>query len=298
MNTIIPYFTVFTPTFNRAYALHGVYESLLNQTYNDFEWIIVDDGSTDETHKLVESWINDDILTIKYFKQENQGKHVAHNLGVDNASGYLFLIFDSDDQCIPEALEMFKYYWEDIPVKKRPMFSTLTFLCMDKNNKVIGRQFPKMVNDVQDFNEQQSMRSNGDKWGVNVTTLMKEYKFPTFDGEKFIPEGIVWNRLSVKYSARFVNKPIKIVEYLNDGLTSNSSNIRLNSPHGATLAYKEQLDLKTSVFKKYKNAINYIRFSIHGNLLKDLFNSVLKKPWLILFLPAGMFLSALDKARI
>lgn len=298
MNIITPYFTVFTPTFNRAYKLDGVYNSLINQTYKDFEWIIIDDGSTDDTEKLVESWIHEDILSIKYFKQENKGKHVAHNLAADKAIGYLFLVFDSDDQCIPESLEMFKYYWEDIPLKKRDSFSTLTFLCMGKDGKVIGRKFPKTINDVKDFGEQKNMRSDGDKWGVNVTRLMKEHKFPVFDGEKFITEGIVWNRLSLKYSARFVNKPLKIIEYLNDGLTSNSSNIRYRSPCGTALAYKEQLELKITVFEKCKSAVNYVRFAIHGNLLKELTISIFKKPWLILFVPAGMFFSVLDKVKL
>ena len=105
-----PYFTVFTPTFNRAYTLQGVYESLAMQTFRDFEWIIVDDGSTDNTENLISEWKKEANFVIRYYYQTNQGKHIASNKGVKEAQGELFLFLDSDDRCVPQTLEVFKKY--------------------------------------------------------------------------------------------------------------------------------------------------------------------------------------------
>ena len=103
-------FTVFTPTYNRAHTLSRVYKSLADQTFKNFEWLIVDDGSTDGTKVLIEKWTEEASFPIRYFYQENQGKHIAHNLGVKKARGELFLSLDSDDTCVPEALERFNYH--------------------------------------------------------------------------------------------------------------------------------------------------------------------------------------------
>jgi glycosyltransferase involved in cell wall biosynthesis len=102
-------FTVFTATYNRAHTLHRVYESLKEQTYRQFEWLIVDDGSTDTTRTLVETWQQEANFLISYYYQENQGKHVAINRGVQEARGEYFLIIDSDDTCVPQTLERFAH---------------------------------------------------------------------------------------------------------------------------------------------------------------------------------------------
>ena len=103
-------FTVFTPTYNRAYTLHRVYESLKAQTYRDFEWLIVDDGSNDNTRELIQKWQNESLFSIRYIYQQNSGKHIAFNRAVREAKGELFLTLDSDDACVEEALERFKYH--------------------------------------------------------------------------------------------------------------------------------------------------------------------------------------------
>src|SRR5216684_1317229 len=112
-------FTVFTPTFNRSLTLSRVYESLRLQTFRDFEWLIVDDGSTDGTKGLVEKWQAESAFAIRYIYQENQGKPAAFNHGVQEARGELFLTLDSDDACVPQALERLKCHWDGIsPTEK------------------------------------------------------------------------------------------------------------------------------------------------------------------------------------
>ena len=107
-------FTIFTPTYNRAHTLPRVYESLLAQTFRDFEWLIVDDGSSDDTRELIGTWRQDGKISIQYHYQENQGKHFAHNLALQHARGNLFTVLDSDDECLPGALDLFASQWDEI----------------------------------------------------------------------------------------------------------------------------------------------------------------------------------------
>src|SRR5688572_23550113 len=104
-------FTVFTPTHNRAHTLQRVYDSLRGQTFRDFEWLIVDDGSKDGTDRLAAAWARSADFEIRYRRQPNRGKHVAFNAGVRDARGELFLPLDSDDACVPRALERFIHHW-------------------------------------------------------------------------------------------------------------------------------------------------------------------------------------------
>ncbi|ODS13135.1 glycosyltransferase family A protein [Pseudoalteromonas tetraodonis] len=298
MNELTPYFTVFTPTYNRAHTLTGVYESLCNQTFTNFEWLIIDDGSDDQTELLVQGWQKQGEINIRYFRQINQGKHVAHNVAVDMAKGVLFLVFDSDDRCIPEALETFKQYWDDIPCEKKDEYSTISALCMNSDGKIFGEEYPESINDIYSMKKQIALRSHGDKWGVNTTKSMREYKFPVFPGEKFIPEGIVWNWLSSKYATRFINKPLKIVEYLEDGLTGSSTCIRINSPKGTTLVYQELLHLPIGIVNKLRSAINFVRFSFHGKLFNKLVKMLFTNYWVFLALPAGAMFYIYDKLKV
>src|SRR5690242_10850122 len=113
--TKAPLFTVFTPTYNRAHTLHRVFDSLRAQTIRDFEWLVIDDGSVDGTSEQISEWTNTVDFPIRYFKQKNSGKHIAHNLAAREARGQFFLPLDSDDACMPDALERLSYHWNSIP---------------------------------------------------------------------------------------------------------------------------------------------------------------------------------------
>src|SRR6266705_680676 len=140
-------FTVFTPTYNHAYTLHRVYESLCVQTYRNFEWLVVDDGSSDDTRKLIDTWEQQARFPLRYIYQPNQGKHVAFNRGVREARGELFLCLDSDDGCVPKALERLKYHWDQIPFSQRHRFSAVTALCIDELGGLHGSRFPQDITD-------------------------------------------------------------------------------------------------------------------------------------------------------
>lgn len=261
-----PFFTVFTPTYNRAHTLERVYRSLLNQTDLDFEWIIVDDGSTDGTAEVVANWQAEAVFPIRYIYQENKGKHAASNVGVREANGEMFLFFDSDDACIPEALECFKFHWDSMSREEKKRFSTISALCVNSTGQVISKEFRADIVDAETTWEQIALRSSGDLWGVNRTNILRQFPFPEIPGEKFIPEGIVWNRMAQQYSARFINTKLKLCEYRSDGLSASSIKIRVNNPVGTRLYYMELSKLAIPLSQRVKALINYIRFSFHGHI--------------------------------
>jgi glycosyltransferase involved in cell wall biosynthesis len=257
-------FTVFTPIFNRAHTLHKVYDSLRAQTFKDFEWLIVDDGSTDDTKVLIDKWRSAAKFPIRYIYQENRGKHVAFNRGVKQAKGELFLTLDSDDACVPEALREFKYHWDSIPPERREGFSGVSALCQDEHGNLVGKEFPSDVVDSSPIVMNFKYNIYGDKWGFHRTEVLRRYPIPEIAGEKFIPEGVIWNRIGLKYKVRFINEKLEIVEYQRDGLSASSAMLRVKNPLGSMLYYKEFIVLPLPIRKKIESIINYIRFSFHA----------------------------------
>lgn len=138
-------FTVFTPTYNRAHTLPRVYESLKRQIFRDFEWLVIDDGSTDHTTELVYQWIRENVLPIRYIKQPHGHKKVAFNRAVREAHGMFLLPLDSDDELLPNALKDLYEAWLGIPESCRENFAGVCGLCVDVNGRVVGDLFPKTV---------------------------------------------------------------------------------------------------------------------------------------------------------
>lgn len=208
-------FTVFTPTYNRSHTLSRVYESLRVQSFRDFEWLVVDDGSTDGTREVVEKWQRGSSFPIHYVYQENQGKPAAFNRGVQEAQGELFLTLDSDDACIPQALERFKYHWDSIPSSEKHKFSAITALCKDEDGRLVGDKFPRDVLDSDSIELYFKYRVKGEKWGFHRTEILKQFPFLTAQNAKFISEGVVWFAISRRFKTRFINEVLRIY-YVND----------------------------------------------------------------------------------
>lgn len=295
----LPLFTVFTPTYNRAHTLPRVYESLVNQTNKDFEWLIVDDGSSDHTEVMVKTWQAEEKITIRYFYQHNQGKHIAFNKGVVEAKGELFLTFDSDDACIPNALERFKFHWQCISEVDRKIFSGITCLCMDTKGEIVGSRFPAAFIDEYPIQFMVNHKIKGEKWGFHLTNILRQYPFPSFPGERFVPEGLVWNRIGCKYKLRFINEPLRVYESLEGGLTSSIVPLRAKNPSGTRLYCLEYLDLNIPVWYKLRAAINYLRFSAHAKIsLLKAQKEIKNFPISILFIPAGYLYYLIDCRKI
>lgn len=255
--------TIFTPTYNRSRFLHGLYLSLQQQTVNDFEWLIVDDGSTDNTKLTVETIIDGDgnstsNLHIRYIRKSNGGKHTAINIGVQEAKGKLFLILDSDDTLPSDAIETILSYYDRCKYKKD--CAGVCGLMAHHNGERIGGGFPAEEMYESSLYFRYKLGVTGDLLEVFKTSVLREFPFPEIKGEKFCPEALVWNRIAVKYKLYCFNKVVYYRDYLEGGLTDKIIKIRMESPVATCMTYAEMLDYDISWLHKVKAAINYWRF--------------------------------------
>jgi glycosyltransferase involved in cell wall biosynthesis len=295
-------FTVFTPTFNRAHTLPRVYDSLREQTMTDFEWLVVDDGSTDGTRDLVRGWAEESPFPIRYFHQENSGKHVAENVAVREARGRFTSTLDSDDWYTPDALESFSAAWESIPAGDQASFVGVVALCADPEGSVIGTRFPDDPLDTTYTDLVFRHHVTGDKAGFGRTDVARQYRFPVIQGETLIIEFLVYARLARHYRIRCINKVVKIVEYQPTGLSAVRSTDRsselVRNPRTATLFFREQLDVPGLPARTVARAqTNHTRFSLHAGLgLQSLRDSPSKALW-ALTLPVATAAYVRDRLR-
>ena len=257
-------FTVFTATYNRAHTLHRVYESLSAQTFQDFEWLIIDDGSTDGTGTLVRHWMDEaSSFPIRYIHQGNQGKHVALNRGVLEARGRFFLNLDSDDSCVPWALERFRFHWNAIPETQRQTFCGLTALCRRPDGTLVGGEFPSKVMDcsVLDMNYRYDCR--WEKWGFLVTSIVRQYPYPVIEGERFVAESLIFNRMGLQYQTRWVSEALRIYHDTPQSLTRGSTRVR--NCKSAAMYYREFISLAYPMPLRHRLRAytNYFRYSVH-----------------------------------
>lgn len=252
--------SVFTPTFNRAQLLLRLYESLCKQTFKDFEWVIVDDGSKDETREVIDHWKSrfDNVFPVRYYYQENGGKHRAINRGVKEAKGVLFFIVDSDDMLPSDALQIVAEQYDGIKGSNR--FAGVCGLDGNFQGEVIGCGLPAETLDESSIAIRFKYGVTGDMKEVFRTEVLREFPFPEIEGEKFCPEMLVWNRIASKYKLRYFNRIIYSVEYQDDGITSNIIKARMLSPVASMTAYSEMLNYDVPFLVKVKSAVNYWRF--------------------------------------
>ncbi|MGL5962918.1 MAG: glycosyltransferase family A protein, partial [Fusobacteriaceae bacterium] len=246
--------TVFTPTYNRAYTLERLYRSLLSQTDKNFEWVIVDDGSTDGTEELIKKYICENKIDIIYEKKINGGKMSAINRGVFIAHGELFFIVDSDDYLENDAIEIINRYLKDLPSG----FAGLVF----RKRNIRGKDFGKFPDDIIDSNPVDIFYKRkvlGDKAEIVKTEILKKYLFPLQENEKFIPEGVIWNRIGRNYNFRYIDRVIYNFEYIADGYTQNFSKIMRDNPRGMKLYYGEILQEDIPLKNKVKFVLRYIQ---------------------------------------
>ena len=251
--------TLFTPTYNRAYILDTLYRSIQRQAVRDFEWLIIDDGSTDETETLVKQWQNDgNDFPIRYYKVENGGKCRAINKGLDLANGELFFIMDSDDYLTDDALETV-VRWEATIAGKEGYCgvagnrgssptetpNTRLWQLYGEGCRYIDEyaycRYPEYTDKVID----------GERAGVWYTEIHRKYKYPEFPGENFLTPCITWNRMAHDgYKIRIFDDIIWVCKYLDDGLTMQGNTRFLKNPAGAGVWLKEKALFLNYPFKK------------------------------------------------
>ncbi len=235
-----PTFTVFVPTYNRAHLLPRVLECMEAQTFQDFELLIVDDGSTDGTYDYLNSYQPKGAFTLRVFRQENQGRHIAFNVAFEHARGFLFTTINSDDTMPDDALERFWQWWgyaqeryPDTPIVG------VEGLCADMDTgEIIGEAFPQspMVSDRIEMHFVH--RCQKDKQRAVRTDIISQYRFPQIPGEKYIPPSYLWHQLGFdRHKLLFVNEVFCYKEYLKDGVTKNRFKTLSRSPRGVALYY-------------------------------------------------------------
>ena len=246
--------TIFTPTYNRRKLLERLYTSLLRQSDMDFEWVVVDDGSKDDT----EIWIRDLSKTpfkFKYIRTSNRGKHLAINEGVNNASGEWFFIVDSDDYILPNAVEELKKL-----IKQTPNDISYAGFCTNRiyeDGTLNGNKVEYEILDSDFISYTFKLGYNGEKPPCLKTSVWRDFPFPVFEWERFCSEALVLRRMAKKYKVRYFNKSIYVMEgYLEDGITYSLKKHFLNSPSYAAIMFKEQLTIKESSLR-YKIATIY-----------------------------------------
>lgn len=248
--------TIITPTYNRR-EIENLWKSLQNQTCGNFEWLVVDDGSTDNTKDFIEQIQAVSNFSVRYIYKENGGKHTALNVGIATIKNELTFIVDSDDCLTPNAVE--SIYEIHDKYKGREEICGYSFLRMFPNGIVNGKKFPsdELVGSYID------VRINGndthsDKAEVFLTEYLREFPFPEYSGEKFIGEDIVWVRMARKYQMVHINKAIYIGKYLEDGLTNNRRKNNIASPVGCMHRAEEFLKPDINLRYRLKGGLQYI----------------------------------------
>ena len=296
-----PLFTVFTPTFNRAHTLGRVYESLVRQTVRDFEWVIVDDGSTDDTRALIEGLRPGAAFPIRYEYQVNQGKNAAFNAGVRLTQGELFVPLDSDDELLPDGLQTLLDAWHRCPRAERHNFSGVTGLCVDVKGNIVGDKFPHSPLDSNTLEAIYRFKIRGEKQGFIRTAVLREFPFPAVEGAKYIPETVIWTAIGRKYTTRFINDAVRI--YHQDTGNQITTRHAAAHAHGKVFWYRSVLNDQIDYFRLAPTqflgaAVYYVRFSMHIGKGHAIW-SQLKNPWartLVFFaLPVSLAVYIRDK---
>ncbi len=247
--------TIFTPTYNRKHTLERLYNSLKRQTYKDFEWIIVDDGSTDGTDDVVDGFILEKQISIKYISQYNSGKHVAHNKALDFTEGKYFFCIDSDDWINDEFLSVLHD-----ECKENNPYGFIAYKA-DANNTLLSQLFPEHIRECTLFELTNTYSCYGEFSIIIRSDIAKKYKFPVFANEKFIGENVIYDRISQNYKFRLLNNVATICEYQPDGLSNTLNSVMKKNPAGYCLYFMQRIDMQSNLKNRIITAGKYISFT-------------------------------------
>lgn len=251
--------TIFTPTYNRAYTLHKCYESLKRQTCKDFIWLIIDDGSSDNTKDLVKEWIEENKISIQYIYQDNKGMHGAHNTAYENITTELNTCIDSDDYMPDDAVEKIISFWNK---NKREDIAGLMGLDTYEDGKVIGDKFPENLKESKYWDVYNKHKIKGDKKLVYRSDLTRKYPYPVFEGEKYVGLGYKYAKLDEGYKLLLMNEKLCVVEYMEDGSSKNMLRQYKMNPKGFSFIRIEDMkNPNADLVHKFKSCIHYVSSS-------------------------------------
>lgn len=256
------FLTIFTSTYNRKNMIGRLYASLKEQHNKKFEWVVIDDGSTDGTYEYLKELTKDEIeFNIDIIRKENEGKHVAINWGIRRAKGNLFFIVDSDDYIPIDAVN--KIYNEFIKIDKYKNICGISGIKYRKDGTVVGRSFDSKYNFLDISNlDIKKYGINGDRAEVFFTDILRKYPFPSFENEKFVSEAVVWNKMANDgYLLRFINEKLYCCEYQNEGLSNNIKDYFINNWNGYTFYVNQEVRLRKDLYRKITIILAYINLA-------------------------------------
>lgn len=286
--------TVFTPAYNRAHTIERTYESLCRQTCKDFVWLVVDDGSSDNTQELVESWMAEGKISIRYIYQQNQGMHGAHNTAYRNIDTLLNTCIDSDDFMPDDAVEKILDCWHKQGGDK---YAGLIGLDVTQDGKLIGTRFSEgmKTTTLQGFYE---AGGRGDKKMVYRTDVIKQYpEYPLFEGERYVGLAYKYMLIDQDYELITLNEPLVIVEYQQDGSSFSMYKQYWNNPRGFAFFRKAEMKTTHSLKRKLQVCTHYVSSSIISKNWRFLQESP-EKLLTFLCIPSGIALYCWIKRKV
>ena len=291
--------TVFTPTYNRAYCLHKCYESLKRQSCKDFEWLIIDDGSTDNTGELVRQWqAHEQGFAIRYIYKENGGMHTGYNTAYELIGTELSMNVDSDDYLTDTAIEKILKFWEQ---NKRPDVGGIYALDCYENGGITGTAFPDDLKEFKGWGykivyyesdgKKKRYVNKGDKKFIGVTSVINEYPpIPVFEGEKYYSLYFKQHQIERDYTILILNEPVCVVEYLEDGSSQNMYFQYIRNPKSFCNERRFVMQYAPSPLIRFVAAVHYVAESIIDGDWCFVANST-NKPMTIAATPFGMALN-------
>lgn len=249
------FLSIITPTYNRAHTLQKLYDSLCRQTVKDFRWIIIDDGSLDDTRDLCESFAENSPFTIIYEKKDNGGKHTALNSSHKYLADELVLILDSDDYLTDDAVKEIKKCWDIY--KDDPEISGVTFLKQYTDGGIIGDKFKEDIQVSDYITVRLNQNIAGDKCETLRAGILKKFPFPEIENEKFFGEGYLWVQAGLEYKSVYVNRAVYVAEYLSGGLSQSGRSLRIKNPLGGMAHALVYIDKRLSIKYRIKNIALY-----------------------------------------
>ena len=287
--------TILSPAYNKGKTIRRTFESLLHQTNYQFEWVIVNDGSTDDTQDII-STFHTDKFPIRIFNKENEGLNRTWNKGVKLSRGELIMRVDPDDFITNDAIEQVLKYKPLLD--KDEKLCSVVFLTKFSNGKIVGTTPIKTVHRSNFIDYRLVEKAKGDRMEIVKKKIFEENPMPEIEGEKFCLESVMWQNIATHYDALYVPYPIYVREYNEVSITSNLTHVMRSNPKGALLTYSKYI--RILLLKKKKgvkvwhelmtNGINYFRYGFCANTsLLRIVKNVPAFITLLFFLPGFIF---------
>lgn len=286
--------TIFTPAYNRAHTIGRTYESLCRQTSKDFCWLVVDDGSTDNTRDLVEKWIKEDKIPIRYIHQQNQGMHGAHNTAYRNIDTELNTCIDSDDYMPDDAVEKIVSFWKKYGSER---YAGIVGLDKAHAGGIIGTKFPVEMKETT-LHGYYEKGGKGDKKMVYRTDVICKYpEYPIFEGEKYVGLAYKYMLIDQDYTLLTINEPLVIVDYQDDGSSINMYRQYWNNPKGFAFFRKTEMLVTHSLKRRFIVCVHYVSSSIISKN-RYFFKESPRKWMTALAVPLGYLLYRMIKHKV